>query len=255
MPTTDLHYAILGDGRLARHMRRYLGLLGLRCSGWARNPASPFNSHPETSQAARLRRTVEHATHVLVLVRDDAIAALVRRYPELRDRALIHCAGAFSLPGVAGAHPLMTFAEGFYTLEEYRAIPFMVESGYRFSDLFPALPNPHFSIDARDKAFYHALCVMAGNFPQILWRAVSDRFERQLGMPGDVLRPYLGKVLENFLGDSRNALTGPLARGDEATVQRNLAALADDPLAGLYRAFRGFHAREASPAQAMEQVS
>jgi len=124
MPTTDLHYAILGDGRLARHMRRYLGLLGLRCSGWARNPASPFNSHPETSQAARLRRTVEHATHVLVLVRDDAIAALVRRYPELRDRALIHCAGAFSLPGVAGAHPLMTFAEGFYTLEEYRAIPF-----------------------------------------------------------------------------------------------------------------------------------
>ena len=114
------HYALLGDGRLARHMRHYLGLLGLPCSGWARNGASPFNTHTGSDPAARLRATIDPASHVLLLVADDAVAELLRKYPFLHAHTLVHCAGALSLPGVAGAHPLMTFAGPFYTLEQYR---------------------------------------------------------------------------------------------------------------------------------------
>jgi predicted short-subunit dehydrogenase-like oxidoreductase (DUF2520 family) len=168
---------------------------------------------------------------------------LLRRYPLLHTRRLVHCAGALSLPGVAGAHPLMTFsADRLYGLEDYRRIPFLVEEGHRFGKILPGLPNPHHTMPVGDKALYHALCVMAGNFPQLLWQEVAERFGQRLDLPPEMLAPYLRQVLENFLRDPAGALTGPLARGDAHTVDRNLQALADHPLEGLYRAFAEFHA-------------
>jgi predicted short-subunit dehydrogenase-like oxidoreductase (DUF2520 family) len=240
----SVHYAILGDGRLGRHLRQYLTLLGQRCSGWSRNLASPFNTHHDTEAETRLRRTIAPASHVLLLVTDDAISGLVRRYPVLHRHRLVHCAGAVRLPGIAGAHPLMTFADRLYTLEQYRRIPFLVESGYCFDHLFPGLPNPHHTVPVGQKALYHALCVAAGNFPQILWQAVAERFAGELDIPAAALEPYLRQSLENWLADPAGALTGPLARGDAQTVSRNLAALDGDALRELYAAFVAFHRPE-----------
>jgi predicted short-subunit dehydrogenase-like oxidoreductase (DUF2520 family) len=78
---------------------------------------------------------------------------------------------------------------------------------------------------------------MAGNFPTLLWSKVTGDFEERLGLPGDILRPYLARTLENTFRDGARALTGPLARGDRGTVRRNLAALGDDTYADVYRAF------------------
>lgn len=234
------HYAILGGGRLARHLRHYFSLLQQPCSGWAREPLSPLNSHTEPDVTDRLRATVAPATHVLLLVSDHAIEPLLIRYPFLREKTLIHCAGALSLPGIAGAHPLMSFAGDLYSLEQYRRIPFTLEHGYCFSDLFPALPNPCHTIDPADKAKYHALCVMAGNFPQILWHAVAQRLAG-LGLPAESLAPYLEQVVCNFNAAPSSALTGPLSRGDQNTMRLNLAALENDSLQDLYRAFCNFY--------------
>jgi len=243
--TTDTHYAILGDGRLARHMRHYLQQEGQPCSGWARNPRSAFNTHDHEDAEARLRAALEPATHVLLAVSDDALAPLLRCYPFLHRKRLVHCAGALSLPGVAGAHPLMTFGPDLYDLDAYRAIPFMVETGHEFRDLFPGLRNPHHPIAPEHKAAYHALCVMAGNFPQVLWRAVADRLDDPVGVPPEALSAYLRRSLENFIADPAGALTGPLARGDTATLERNRAALGPGPLGDLYRAFVEFHDEDA----------
>ncbi len=234
-------YAILGDGRLARHMRHYLSLRGVSCVGWARHAESDFNTVKEGCAETRLRAVLADASHVLLLVSDDALAPLLRRYPFLHQYLLIHCAGALSLPGVAGAHPLMTFGDTLYDLDAYAAIPFMVESGHDFATLFPALTNPHYSIATEHKALYHALCVMAGNFPQLLWQSVAGRLENDLAVPPEALRAYLHRSLDNFLDQPEHALTGPLARGDTATIARNQQALGDDPLASLYAAFVAFH--------------
>jgi hypothetical protein len=239
--TTTPHYALLGGGRLARHLRRYLELEGLACSGWARDARSDLNTHDDPDPEQRLRRTLAPATHVLLLVTDGAIPALLRKYPFLHGHRLIHCAGALSLPGVAGAHPLMTFGRTLYDGETYRAIPFMVERGHDFEALFPGLSNPHHVIAPEQKALYHALCVIAGNFPQILWQAAGRRFDAELGIPPQALQAYLQQSLDNFLADPEGALTGPLARGDTATQARNRVALEQDPLEDLYRAFVDFH--------------
>ena len=247
MKTTP-HYALLGGGRVARHFRHYLHLEGLPVSGWARDARSDLNSHDDPDPERRLRATVTGASHVLLLVSDDAIAPLLRRHGFLHEYPLIHCAGALSLPGVAGAHPLMTFGRDLYELEAYRAIPFMVEKGHDFADLFPGLANPHHAIAPEQKALYHALCVAAGNFPQLLWQAVGQRLQQELGIPPAALGAYLERSLANALEDPDGALTGPLARGDQATIDRNLAALGPCALQDLYRAFIDFHGREERPA-------
>ena len=248
------HYAILGNGRLARHMRHYFSLLNLPCSAWSRDAAPGWNSHDLPDGAKRLRATVEPASRILLLVSDTAIPALLRHYPFLRRRTLIHCSGALSLPGVAGAHPLMTFGRELYTLERYREIPFMVDSGENFGRLFPGLQNPHFSIRRDDKASYHALCVMAGNFAQLLWQAAGSGFGR-LGLPAESLNPYLRQSLQNFLDDPDQALTGPLSRGDRYTIERNLAALSGTPHEAVYRAFIRLHAELRQPNHPIQELA
>lgn len=251
---THASYAILGGGRLARHLRHYLTQLGLPCFAWARKPDPELNTHAISDVRERLHATVRDASHVLLLVSDGAIASLPRQYPVLRDKILVHCSGALGIPGIAGAHPLMTFGPELYPLESYRRVPFMIDQGFSMADLLPGLPNPHRHISVEHKAQYHALCVMAGNFPQVLWRAVSQRFAA-LGVGEEALAPYLHQSLQNFLQSPDGALTGPLARGDRGTIERNLSALHGDPLQDLYQSLVDFHAAEQSSSLLQEAQS
>ena len=251
--TDMVNYAIVGGGRLARHFSEYFHLLEIPHSCWTRDHGSSFNTFDIPDAEQRLRKTIGTANRVLLLVSDNAIALLLKQYPFLHDKPLIHCSGALSLPGVAGAHPLMTFADTLYSLDTYESVPFMCEAGHSFNELFPGLPNPHFSISNGDKARYHALCVMAGNFSQILWKGVSERFEQQFDLPGSTLHPYLRQLADNFVEAPESALTGPLVRGDQPTIMRNIGALDDDPLQDLYRAFVRFY--QSNEEQEMGQKS
>jgi predicted short-subunit dehydrogenase-like oxidoreductase (DUF2520 family) len=205
-----------------------------------------LNSHALPDPAQRLEATLLPATHALLLVSDGAIPELLRRYPMLHEKTLVHCSGSQAFPGVAGAHPLMTFSHDLYSPELYRRIPFMVDSGYAFRDVLPGFPNPHYSVSLGDKPRYHALCVMAGNFSQILWQTASRRF-LDMGLPPAALLPYLEQVSTNFADSPDTALTGPLSREDNGTVERNLNALEDDPLHEVYQAFVNlYHAEQPS---------
>jgi len=238
------NYAIVGGGRLARHFSEYFRQLEILHTRWTRDPRSSFNSFAIPDARQRLQATIREADRVLLLVSDDSIVTVLRQYPFLHEKQLIHCSGSLSVPGVAGAHPLMTFAGQLYPLDTYRRIPFVLEAGAGFNNLFPGLQNPHFVIGAGDKSRYHAMCVMAGNFSQLLWKSVADRFERDLDLPAGILHPYLRQAAENFISSPNSALTGPLARNDGKTIERNLSALGDDPLEDLYAAFMRFYQDE-----------
>jgi 2-dehydropantoate 2-reductase len=247
------HYAILGGGRLARHMSHYLTLSGLPVSIWSRNGLAETNTHNIRNARARLQATVRSASHVLLLVADGAIADLISRYPFLHQKTLLHCSGALSIPGVVGAHPLMTFGHELYALDQYQKIPFMVDQGHAFSSLLPGLNNPNFPVRLEDKPRYHALCVMAGNFSQILWQAASEGFAG-MGLPPDTLAPYLQQVVHNFISNPGAALTGPLSRGDAHTIRRNLNALSGDPLQAVYLAFVELY-RDSQSAASLQEVA
>ena len=252
---------LIGDGRLAGHLSHYFRLRQLRVTRWSRRRGvfgAPSPGPATAGGAARrdpeeaLPALIAKADRVLLAIRDDALPGFVRAHRGAgtdRGRAetvWVHFSGSAAIDGAWSAHPLCTFAGPPYRPEIYEAIPFVVEQeGPPFSELIPGLDNPAAAIPRAAKPLYHALCVTAGNFTQLLWQQLFRGFEQRLGLPAALAVPYLrqtGRSLEHGLDQrqDRQILTGPLARRDQATVRRNLAALNDArlyDLAAVYEAF------------------
>jgi predicted short-subunit dehydrogenase-like oxidoreductase (DUF2520 family) len=136
-----------------------------------------------------------------------------------------------------GAHPLMSFNHTSYTLDKYQSIPFVIdETAPDFTDLLPGLSNQHARIATAHKAKYHALCVLSGNFSVMLWQKLMTNLE-QLNLPKSFSYAYLQQLTENLMNSSQTALTGPLVRNDQITIDKNLAALEEDPFKEVYESF------------------
>jgi predicted short-subunit dehydrogenase-like oxidoreductase (DUF2520 family) len=77
-----------------------------------------------------------------------------------------------------------------------------------------------------DRAAYHAAASIASNFLVTL-EAAAERVAESAGVERAALVPLVRATVENWAAlGPRRALTGPLVRGDEATVAAQRAALA-----------------------------
>jgi len=78
----------------------------------------------------------------------------------------------------------------------------------------------------RDRAAYHAAASVASNFLVTLETA-AERIGSTTGAGRELLAPLVRATVENWAAQGpAGALTGPIARGDEATVQRQRDAVA-----------------------------
>lgn len=229
-------YALLGSGRLARHLQFYLQQLELPVKFWSRDGHPQFNSLTDADPKTRLERTLTDASHVLLAISDRALAPFADALAG--PRRVVHFSGATLVPGAISAHPLMTFGERLESAAWYRAIPFVIESPARWEDILPGWPNPHYSLPSARRPLYHALCALAGNSAFLLWRRIGDEFESSLGLPRAVLNPFLHQVVHNAGFGGRADFTGPVARQDWETVHAHLQALHPQP--DLARAYYGF---------------
>ena len=77
------------------------------------------------------------------------------------------------------------------------------------------------------RAVYHAAASAAANFTTTVLGA-AERLAAEAGIDRDALRPLVESSLRNWerLG-ARDALTGPIARGDEATAARQRGSVAE----------------------------
>lgn len=222
-------YLVIGAGRVATHIKHYFGLRGLSFLEWNRK------AHTVPELAPLLAK----ASVVLLPIKDSAIEEFRDRHLKDFKGTIAHFSGALHVDGIESFHPLMTFGPQLYDLDFYEKISIAASSKDAFRTCFPELKNPVFALRTEDKPFYHALCVMSGNFPQILWKECLASFDA-LGVPSEAVGLYLQKNLENFRADPAQSLTGPLVRGDETTIQKNMKAL-PERLRELYRAFVTFY--------------
>lgn len=145
-----------------------------------------------------------------------------------------HCAGALGLDVLApheafGLHPLMTVTQaGAMFVGAGAAVAGNTPAALAFAhELAVELDTHAVEIADVDRAAYHAAASIASNFLVTL----EDVAETLLGTTGAdraLLVPLVRAAVENWasLGGPA-ALTGPIARGDEATVARQRAALAE----------------------------
>jgi 2-dehydropantoate 2-reductase len=241
-------YGFVGDGRLSRHWRHYFTSLGIPWKLWSRKLARP-NGKPGVAPVEALAG----CPTILLAVSDDAIAPVMARLKAegFEDRRFVHFCGGRSFAGALGTHPLMSFATALYEPAFYRDIPVFVDQDAAHPDattefraLFPRLPNPCFPLKTEDKAYYHALCALAGGFSAVLWRDFFNAMATRFGAPREALAAYPRRIAENVIASSDGALTGPVARGDSETIDAHLAALDGTALAGVYQAFIAAAGRE-----------
>jgi predicted short-subunit dehydrogenase-like oxidoreductase (DUF2520 family) len=188
---------------------------------------------------------------VIVTVPDRSIEQVAARIPD--GPWVVHCAGALGLDVLGPArlralsvHPLMTFAPGGDASQldgAYAAVSGRdaegIAAGFALAHLLGLHP---FALDEERRPLYHAAAVLASNAVSTLVAAASHSAQRaglDASLASEALAPLMRRALDNALADQDGfGLTGPVARGDAATVSLHLAALraAAPEVEQLYRA-------------------
>jgi len=202
------HISVIGRGRLGSAMAAALGL------------GEPLGRGSDGAGA----------DVVILAVPDAEIAAAAALVPP---GALVgHCSGATPLDPLApheafSLHPLMTVtgAETSFAGASCAVAGSSPRALAAAHDLAARLGMAAVEIDDADRAAYHAAASIASNFLVTL-EAAAERIGATAGVDRAMLVPLVEAAVANWavLGPA-GALTGPIARGDGETVDRQRAAI------------------------------
>lgn len=218
---------LIGSGKLAKHLSHWFSLTHHH------HQLLTWDRHQDPQA---LRRYVTEATHIWLAVSDSAIVPFYEKYLAGHDAVTIHFSGALHDPRLISAHPLMSFSENIYPDEFYSKIYFALTGCEKLSEALPGFNNPSFVLNAETKPLYHALCVVAGNFPQLLWNEVNT-LAADKKIPAAAFDLYIQQITQNFLSLKKKALTGPFIRQDIQTINKNIEALSGTQLQMIYKSF------------------
>ena len=167
---------------------------------------------------------------------------------------VLHCSGAIDLSvlrpvteagGVAGClHPLQTFPSRVPQPERFAGVYCGVEGAaspvFDPEQAVSALGATAFRLEGIDRTAYHAAAVFMSNHVVALASAASRTWVAA-GLPSEMARTALAPLLSAASANVAtmelvDALTGPVARGDVATVEAHLRTFSgESDLLELYR--------------------
>ena len=246
--------AIVGAGRLSSALAVSLREAGykidtiiFRRAGSSRARARRLAA--EVGARARSIRSPILSTRVVwFCVPDQQISPCAETLARVTDwggKIAVHSSGALSSSeldavkkkgaAVASVHPLMTFVKK--VRPSLNGVPFALEGDRAATRVARRMVldmgGEPFSIAKEDKAAYHAW----GGFTSPLLVAilvVAEQVAMKAGIGRELarrrMRPIVGQTLANyFLTGPADAFSGPIIRGDVATVEKHLRVLEQIP--------------------------
>jgi predicted short-subunit dehydrogenase-like oxidoreductase (DUF2520 family) len=223
--------AIVGHGRLGTAIAVALTRAGITVDG----PYGRSDSVAERLADTRGSTTAANGgpDAVLLCVPDAEIAAVASTIGA--GAPVGHCSGATTLDVLAphesfSLHPLMTVpadAPRGVLAGAGAAVagstPRALALARGLAELLAMRP---IEIAEADRAAYHAAACIASNFLVTL-EAAAEQVAETAGLSAELLVPLVRATVENWAAlGPESALTGPVARGDERTIERQRAALA-----------------------------
>ncbi len=248
--------AIIGAGRLGTSLGRALASRGHRVRALTcRRLASAKESRRIIGQGKVLTDNPEAAARadVIFLCLPDreikkAVAVLSRAVIDWTPKVVFHTSGLLTADvlgplkekgaRVAAFHPVQSFPSKKTPESRFRGIFFGLEGDREAVSLAKTLIRQLGGrvqiVPPEARPLYHAACSLASNdFATLLDSAA--RLLTEAGFKGrrplELLLPLVEGTLQNVkIFDVSAALTGPVVRGDRATVQAHLDALDSHPL-------------------------
>ncbi len=214
-----MHIELVGPGRVGRTLAPRLQALGHAVH--LRGRGEPIDGRADV---------------VWLTVPDSAIAHVAPLVPS--GPLVAHASGVSGLDVLAphdrraSLHPLMSFPGPEIAEPDLAGVPAAVDAVHpadraQMEALARALGLDPVHVPG-DRRLYHAAAVIAGNLATVLL-AEAGRVLTEAGVPAVTARRMLAPLahasLEHAIADPRAALTGPVARGDTATLALHRDAL------------------------------
>lgn len=211
---------VVGPGRAGGALAQALTDAGWRVDG----PLGREHDPATTTSDVRI---------VLLAVPDGAVADVAASlHPG--DAVVAHVAGSLGLDVLApharvgSVHPLVSLPDAELGARRLRGAWFATAGDPVLAEVVDALGGRSVAVDDADRTTYHAAAAVAANHVVALLGQV-ERLARSIDVPLEAYLDLARGALDNVaeVGPAA-ALTGPVARGDRATVVRHLEALPDD---------------------------
>jgi len=216
-----MEFRIIGPGRAGSSMRRALEQQGWRCLG-------SLGRRDDPADAA------DGVDLVILAVPDDAIAEVARSVRP-GDAILIHLSGAATLDQLepherrASVHPLVSMPDPDTGAERLLAgAAFAVAGDPVAGDIVAILGGTAIEVAEQHRVIYHAAAAIASNHLVALCAQV-ERLAAAADVPASIYWELMARSLENVASvGAAAALTGPAARGDQATLAAHQVAIGPD---------------------------
>jgi predicted short-subunit dehydrogenase-like oxidoreductase (DUF2520 family) len=241
---------IIGAGNVGCTLGRYLYSRGLTISALVERDGMKLEQARAAVLASSYDKLLsgipEQPGAILLCVQDQKIAVLAERLAAL-DRNwegvfVAHTSGIVTSDAlqalqqrgaVTGSfHPIQSFPSSYMDIQRLQGIGCGIEGEEPFlqpaRDFAAQLGWSPIVIRKQQKALYHLACVYAGNFITTLVADTLEIFRAATSQDEDLapLLPMIRSVLSEAAATSpREAFTGPVARGDAATLEKHLEAL------------------------------
>jgi predicted short-subunit dehydrogenase-like oxidoreductase (DUF2520 family) len=258
----ELDIAIVGAGTLGTALGYALHQSGYRVSEIVTRDqpqslrrARAFANRVHAS-ATTLSKAQLSARITWICVPDDSISEVAQNIAKRRDwrrKIVLHSSGALGSGALAGAkeagaetasaHPLMTFVA--QSSVNFKGVPFAIEGDPKALAVIGAvvgrLGGRPFRIAAQFKPAYHAFGFFSSP-ALVALIAAAQQVGKMAGLgerqARDLMEPIVRQTIDNcFRSTPQEAFSGPLRRGDLATIRKHLEVLKQQPnLRELYRA-------------------
>ena len=250
--TQNTAIAVIGLGRVGAVLAVSLAKAGYKVAAVAR-------SKPAAVEFCRTRGAnlptlfpaelsdLPSAEIIIFCVGDSEIAPLAERLTVQnllsKGQIIAHCSGSMDMSALsackkidcltASMHPLQSFPNFESGLAALPGIFWFVEGDAaakpKLRVIVEKLSGQYAEIQSGQKAAYHTAVCMAANYLTSLI-AASESIATQNGIDADLFRRALEPILTTTLRNTVQlgpvaALTGPIRRGDDLTVQRHIAEI------------------------------
>ncbi|HEU5154757.1 MAG TPA: Rossmann-like and DUF2520 domain-containing protein [Gemmatimonadales bacterium] len=237
--------AIIGAGRMGQGLGLALQRRGYSAALFARSERPVAASL--LLQTGDITAVTTGAEVVIIATPDDAVTSVARQLVEAgavsREQSVLHISGLLdhtallslreTKAGLGSMHPLQTLADPATAVERLQGVYATIEGDepalQQAERLARSLKMIPVRIEASAKPRYHAAASLVANYTTVL-AAIAERVAREAGVSPEIARkiylPLLKGAVDNLVEFSPvAALTGPIRRGDLATVGAHLEAL------------------------------
>lgn len=241
-----MNIGVIGPGRVGTGLARLLADRGYTVrsvSGKSREHAKVLAAALPQCEATSPQAVADTCDLVFITTPDNVIASVAETLEWRREQGVVHCSGALSAAALAAVerhsalpgafHPLQTLPDAQAAFANLPGSFIGIEAEEplltQLKEIATSLECTWGYVPAVARPAYHAAAVLVSNYTVALahagvelWQAIG-KSERE-GL--EALVPLLQGTVHNLrrLGPA-DALTGPMARGDWATVQHNLTAI------------------------------